>query len=94
MIKEMIFSQTTRLDKLEDHIKQINNHYEDIKVTNTDLEKAMTVVSDQLQSLEIKITGLEKQRGSVAVQLDYLENKLEVHYYNFIKTSIELCNVP
>ena len=94
MIKEMMNSQSSRLDKLEHHMLELKNHSTEIKTTHSELEKAMSSISDQIWSLEKTITSLEKERSSLVAKVMSLEDKLEFLDRNQIKTSIEIRNVP
>lgn len=94
MIKELVSSQNTRLDKLETHILDIKDQYAKIKESNRDIEKSVTYISDQLTAIEEKISKLETERNKIAEKMCSLEEKIDLIDYNRIKTSVEMRNVP
>lgn len=94
MIQTMVCLQSSRLDKLENHILEIKNSNSNIEVTNSEIEKSMSSLSDQLTSLETKIINLEKERNSMAIKLTTLEEKVESYERSLVKTCVELRNVP
>ncbi|CAG4950546.1 unnamed protein product [Colias eurytheme] len=94
MIRELINSQNTRLDKLETLITDIKTQYAKIVETNTEIEKSVTYISDQLTELESKISGLEALRTDMEKKISSLEEKIEALERHSIKTCVELRNVP
>lgn len=94
MIKELVSSQNTRLDKLETHILDIKTQYVKIEESNRDIEKSVTYVSDQLTAIEEKISKLESERNKIAEKMCSLEGKIDFIDYNLIKTCVEMRNVP
>lgn len=94
MILNLMSSQNSRMDQLENHIIQIKNSNSKIEETNSGIEKSMSSVTEQLTSLETKITGLEQQRNDMAIKLTALEEKMESYDRSIIKTCVELRNIP
>lgn len=94
MIKEMMNSQSSRMEKLEHHMLELKNQSTEIKTIHSELEKSMSSISDQILSLERTITSLEKERSSLVAKVTSLEDKLEFLDRNQIKTSVEIRNVP
>ena len=93
-INELVSAQNSRLDKLENHFKEIKGQYIKIEDTSLEIEKSMTYMSDQLTALESKILNLEKERASTTTKLSMLDEKLESLERSYVKTCVEIRNVP
>ncbi|KAJ8732374.1 hypothetical protein PYW07_014973 [Mythimna separata] len=90
----MVNVQNARMDKLENHLMELKTSTSKIEASNTDIDKSMTFLSDQLTSIETKITGLEKERNSMSIKLTALEEKVESLDRSIVKTCVELRNIP
>lgn len=94
MINDLMLSQNSRMDKIENHILEIKSQYKQIEEKIGEIDKSMTNVSDQLTSLESKITGLETDRVAMDKKITFLEEKLDHFERSSIKTCVEIRNVP
>nr|XP_034832267.1 uncharacterized protein LOC117989073 [Maniola hyperantus] len=94
LIRDLLSTQNSRLDKLESHILEIRKQYSYIENSNKEIEKSMTFMSNQLTSLEAKITCLEKEKASVAIHMSEIDEKIDILDHSIMKTCIELRNIP
>ncbi|CAB3253562.1 unnamed protein product [Arctia plantaginis] len=94
MIHGMICQQNARLDQLETHMLEIKTINTKIDETNKEIERSMSYVTDQLTCLDTKITKLEAERNFTNNRIVILEEKLESFNKSFLKTSVEIRNVP
>lgn len=90
----MMATQSERLDKLELHILDIKGQTSNIESTNSDIEKSMTFMSEQIASIESQITKLERDRNTMATELSAIQGKIDSFDRYIAKTSIEIRNIP
>lgn len=94
IMREFMTTQTARLDKLEQHILELIQHSANLAKTNTDIEKSLNQMSDQITSIETKIDSLEKDKKSIASQLIQIDERMDNFDRQLIKASIEIRNIP
>lgn len=94
LIQDLVATHNNRMDKLEEHILHIKNQSGNIEATNTEIEKSLNCMSDQLNCLQGKIDTLEKERKDIILHLSDLEGKMEAFDRHLIKTTVEIRNVP
>lgn len=94
MIKSFMEDQSSRLDTLEKHIKEIKQQNDSIKTTNMDIETSLAYISDQISDLQTKIKVLEKDREHLIETCNFLRNKIEIYERNSVKFLTEVRCVP
>lgn len=94
MFKSFERKQNERLAVLEKSISEVKAQNMTIQTTNSEIEKSVDFVSNQLKNLESKIDLLESDRKNLITQIQMVEERCEYLDRYSKKTSIELRNVP
>lgn len=87
-------SQSARLDKLEKHLLELVQQSSSIAKTNSDIEKSLNYMSEQITSVEVKIDALDGERTALVTQMTALEDKIANIDRQLIKTTVEIRDIP
>lgn len=93
-MKELLSTQCSRLDQMEDRMNSIYIQNQSIHTTNKDIEKAMNSLTEDIKSIETQLENLNRDRTQLHQQIATIETKIENLEINSLKTCIELRNVP
>lgn len=94
VILRMMSSQSERMDNLEKHILDIKGQTTNIETTNSDIEKAMNHISDQMTCFDAKIAKLERENKSLSAEIVTAQSRIDTIERYMTKSSIEIRDVP
>lgn len=94
MLKDFEARQDKRLNEIENKMSLITLQNDGIKNTNHEIEKSILDVSARIEQVQSIISRMEDDRKQLSNQILKIEEKCEMLKKNFVKTCIEIRNVP
>lgn len=86
--------QRKEMGQIRKLINDIKDSSTVISDKNSDIDKNVQLVSEQIQNFENKITKLEEDRKSLIIELSAVKNKCEDLERLSLKTTMQIRNVP
>ncbi|KAJ2937347.1 hypothetical protein O0L34_g19230 [Tuta absoluta] len=86
--------QVSRFNQIEENMRALKIQNDRIQASNTDIEKAVTDVSERIKIVQNDIERIEKDCKQLCIQVAKIENRCEALEKNLKKTSVEIRNVP
>ncbi|CAH0404911.1 unnamed protein product [Chilo suppressalis] len=94
ILSELQAQQNSRMDNLEQHITDIKNQNDNMKVSTTDIGTSIEFVTNKLGDIQTAISRLDAERKQIGIQISQIEEKCDSLQRLSRKTCIQIRNVP